>query len=97
MTDIENQLTVICKSPDQIVGAVNELMPQLSKESRRELNLRKLAVLQNAGTDGLYRIFNGRTVREILCDKGIVIGDPIDSGVLDDVRYSLYDGEPEAA
>jgi hypothetical protein len=57
-----------CDGPDQIVGVINRLLPELPAEIRHQLNRAKLHYLAAEGVQGLFVRVNGRTVAQVLAD-----------------------------
>jgi len=74
---------------------MNAVMPQLTPEVAKRLNMIKLRYLQFYGEEGLYERVNNRTVSRILAEYSGDDPTPIASGQIDDIRYELFEA-PEA-
>tara|TARA_R110002073_G_scaffold172563_13_gene329814 strand:+ start:5166 stop:5384 length:219 start_codon:yes stop_codon:yes gene_type:complete len=69
-------------------------MPKLPADVRTRFNRVKVAVLQSEGKAGMHARFNTRSVANILADDSMPsLGAAIDSGQIDDVKYTLYDSD----
>lgn len=88
----EDEITVVCDDPDLIVATINAVLPELPRTVRASLNRIKLHLLQNFGKGGLYDRCNNRTVQAIIREfDGEVLGQPVESGELNGVRFELHD------
>ena len=86
---------ISCEGSQDIVRAMNAVMPKLPRDVRKRLHRLVLKYLHLDDLEGLYQRVNNRTVEEILAR--IVPGDdptPIASGEVDGLRYELYDASP---
>ena len=86
------RLQIKCEISEQVVGAMNAVMPLLPQDVRKRFNKLKLFYLQRYGVKALFERVNNRTVAEILAafddDNGLT---RIRSGEIDGVRYELFD------
>jgi hypothetical protein len=97
MKNDPNSLIVECDDSERIVAAINALMPRLPVQTRRQLTSVKLGILETEGKTGLHSRLNGRTVGDIIASetpRGL--GDPIETGELDGLKYSLYESNDES-
>ena len=86
---------ISCERSQDIVRAMNAVMPKLPRDVGDRLDKLKLRYLQLDDLEGLYQRVNNRTVEEILAH--IAPGDDptaIASGEVDGLRYELYDATP---
>ena len=85
-------ILIQCDHPDQIVKAVNAVMPELPKDLRRSFNQIKLLTLSRDNIAGLFRLCNGRTVAEIVeSAKDLIAIQPIATGEVDGLRYQVFE------
>lgn len=83
---------ISCANPDRIMGTIDAVMPQLTVEVRRRLNMIKLVCWQRYGFDGLFERTNNRSVATILSEfASMDMPSPIASGELDGLKYELFD------
>ncbi len=85
-------IVISCANPDRIMGAIDAVMPQLTVDVRRQLNMIKLVCWQRYGFTGLFERTNNRSVASILVEfASMDMPSPIESGELDGVKYELFD------
>ena len=93
--EFEDDPVVSCDEPDDIIGAINLMMPSIEPELRRTFNLVKLTLFQQYGMAGLHERTNGRRVSEILeAEREAGERDPLESGEGEGISFKLYDSEP---
>ena len=85
-------LLISCGSSEEIVKAIDAVMPQLAPDVRRRLNTIKIRYWQHYGVEGIYERVNNRTVSAILSEYGPG-QEPklIASGEVEGVRYEVVD------
>lgn len=84
-------ITISCSDPNRIVGELDRLMPQLSRDVCRTLNSIKIQLLAHVGKEGLHQRVNNRTVEEVIAEFGSTNSlTIIEEGELDGTKYKLY-------